>query len=177
MEKEVSNATWLAVSLISLAAFIGILVVVINVGNSTKNDAAESAIRLAYNMQSGELNDLIDTCTDMPMASIYSLLTRNYKNMVQLDIDDISDLSGVALANKLDDFQAGAPGYGITSFPDMEKYMTTSKGVWAKDGVGTDGAVMPYEILTKKNMLNGRAYIVVNKLKSETYKVTILKYK
>lgn len=179
MEKEVSSATWLAVSLISLAAFIGILIITLNAGNNAKNDAAESAIKLAYNMQSGEFNDLIDTCKDMPMASIYNLLTRNYKNMVQLDIVDISSEKGATLATTLTNFQNGAAGYGVESFAHsgIKKYMTTSKGLWALNGVGVEGAVMPYEILTKTGMLNGRGYIVVNRLKSETYKVTILKYK
>lgn len=176
MEREVSTATWLAVSLISLAAFIGILIIIVNAGNDAKNDAAETAIQLSYSMQSGEMNDLIDTCKDMPMASAYNLLTRNYKNMVQLDILDISSMSGTALSGKMEDFQAGASGYGSTSFAGVEKYKTTDKGLWAKDGVGNDGATMPYEIITKKGLLNGRAYVVVNKLKSETYKVTILKY-
>lgn len=176
MEREISTATWLAVSLISLAAFIGILVVILNAGNDAKNSAAESAIQLSHNMQSGEMNDLLDTCKDMPMAAIYNLLTRNYKNMVQLDIADVSSMSGTALADKLSAFQIGAASYGTTSFSGVEKYTTTDRGLWAKDGVGTDGATMPYEIITKKGFLNGRAYIVVNKLKSETYKVTILKY-
>lgn len=176
MEREVSSATWLAVSLISVAAFIGILIIVVNAGNQTKNLAADEAIRVAYSMQSGEFNDLLNTCKDMPMASVYSLLTRNYKNMVQLDIRDVSGMTGEGLANVLDSFQLGAAGYGTNSFSGVDKYKTTSKGLWAKDGVGTEGTTLPYEIISKRGILNGRAYIVVNKLKSETYKVTILKY-
>lgn len=178
MEREVSNAAWLAVSLISLAAFLGILIVVVNGGNNVKNQAAEESVRLAYAMQSGELDKLIDVCTDMPMASVYNLLTRNYKNLSQLDIVDVSKETGATLANTLDTFETGAASYGKNSFAHsgLEKYSTTSKGIWAKDGAGTNGATLPYEIITKKGILNGRAYIVVNKLKSETYKVTVLKY-
>ena len=51
MEREISSAAWLAVSMLSLAAFIGIVIWTVSVGNNTKGQAIEFGSELAYNME------------------------------------------------------------------------------------------------------------------------------
>ena len=130
MEREISSATWLAVSLMALAAFIGIVMWTVGVGNATKKQAIEFGSDLAYSMESGEMLSLVDSCHDMSMAAIYNILTRNYINISQVDIYRVtgSDLSAI-----IEDFEtkASQDSPNVTG-SSLTKWRTNKKGFWAK---------------------------------------------
>ena len=189
MEREISSVTWLAVSLIALAALIGLVIFTVNIGNKTKNDAIEYGVDIAYDLEFGEVRNLKDVCTDLPMASIYNILTKNYQNIECIEVynaklatnasenpnkkndGSLGDIIEVFDSNSGNSDKLNINGATCTSFK------ANASGKWTKDGLDTPGgAVMSYEILVANNMLNGRGYVTFNKMPSGMYKVKILWY-
>lgn len=184
MEREISAVTWLAVSLISLSIVIGIVMLTVGIGNNAKNQAIEYGADLSYDMDTGEIRDMRDTATDMSIAAIYSILTRNYKNIKQLDVRNITmmdDSSKASTINELDNISSDLADKVISG---ATSYKANSNGYWTAGGTNdasATGYVMIYEVLTDKTSeikgLTGRAYVVTSQIDSGTWKVTILKYK
>ena len=176
MEREISSATWMAVSLLALSAFIGIVIWTVSVGNTTKRQAIEFGSELAYTMESGEMANLVSSCTDMSMAAAYNILTRNYNNITEIDIYrcTASDLAAVIgeFEDKMDSDSAKVTGTTLT------KWRMNSKGLWSENGAvnSTKAVLMAYEVMAAEGMLSGRGYVTVNKLGSDTYRVKILYY-
>ena len=176
MEREISSATWLAVSLMALAAFIGIVMWTVGIGNTTKKQAIEFGSDLAYSMESGEMISLVNSCHDMSMAAIYNILTRNYVNITQVDIYRCtgSDLSAI-----IEDFEEKASQESVNvNGAALTKWRTNKKGLWSKNGSNTDPntVLMAYEVIMEEGILSGRGYMTVNKLPSDTFRVKILFY-
>lgn len=175
MEREISSATWMAVSLMALAAFIGIVMWTVSVGNSTKRQAMDFGSELAYSMESGEIQALTNTCTDMSMAAAYNILTRNYINISEIQIYrcTASDLSTV-----ITDFESKLKEDSTIAGTTKTTWKTNKKGYWTVNGsdTATDRVLLAYEVLMEEGLLSGRGYIGVNKLPSDTFRVKILFY-
>lgn len=184
MEREISAVTWLAVSLISLSIVVSIVMLTVGIGNNTKNQAIEYGADLSYDMDTGEIRDMRDTATDMSIAAIYSILTRNYKNIKQLDVRNITMMDDSSKANTINELDNSSADLAEKVFSGATSYKANSRGYWTINGIDDDSVssyVMLYEVLTDKTSeikgLTGRAYVVTTQLDSGTWKVTILKYK
>ena len=175
MEREISSATWMAVSLMALAAFIGIVMWTVSVGNNSKRQAMEFGSELAYSMESGELQALTNTCTDMSMAAAYNILTRNYINIAEIEI---YRCTGADLASIITDFEKKVRDGGNIAGTSKTVWKTNKKGYWTVNGSDTsaDKVLLAYEVLMSEGILSGRGYIAVNKLPSDTFRVKILFY-
>lgn len=174
MDREISSATWLAVSLIAVSAFIGMVIWTIQVGNVTKRQAIEFGADMTSSLETGETLGLIDTCTDMSMAAIYNILVRNYNNITQLDL---YRCTGSDMAITMEDFESKAADESVlVTGTSLTKWRANKKGLWAVDGSATDPntVLMVYEILMKEGMLSGRGYLTINRLPSDTLRVKIL---
>lgn len=176
MEREISSAAWLAVSMLSLAAFIGIVIWTVSVGNNTKGQAIEFGSELAYNMESGEMLNLVSTCTDMSMAAAYNILTRNYNNITQIDIYRCTSAD---LASVMEDFEDKMESDSSkVAGTTLTKWRLNKDGLWSENGdsKSAKSVLMAYEVMMSEGMLSGRGYVTVNKLQSDTFRVKILYY-
>ncbi len=77
MDREISLSVEIAVVLIALAAFIGILWVVVDMGQDMANDASYTASDVLVSVEEGKLSELVHTHNVMPAAAVYSLLRTN----------------------------------------------------------------------------------------------------
>lgn len=176
MEREISSAAWLGVSMMSLAAFMSIVIWTVAVGNNTKGQAIEFGSDLAYTMESGEMANLANACTDMSMAAAYNILTRNYNNVTQIDI---YKCTAVDISNVINDFETKAESESSTvTGTTLTKWRLNKNGFWSKNGSGntTDQVLMAYEVMQAEGILSGRGYVTVNKLGSDTFRMKILYY-
>ncbi len=179
MEREISAVTWLAVSLISLSIVISIVMMTVFIGNKTKNEAIEYAVDLADAMESGEMKGIRDLSTDLPMVSIYSLMTRNSGSISAVTIYDCSAVDNSILETRINEFVDNEDKLGTNPLDYGTTFKANSKGLWTVDGGESGGLVSNYEVLRDcngRNLLNGRGYMVANKLQNGTYRVSILKY-
>lgn len=183
MEREISAATWLAVSLISLAIVVGIVMLTVAVGNKTKNEAIEYGVDLSDDLESGEIRDLRNTATDMSMASIYSILTRNYQNVTQLDLYNITGQNSTAKSQSIAELDKQSSSLADKTLAGVQTYKANANGNWSINGSNANTVtnyVMVYEVLADKSTLtdgiSGRAYLVVTPLASGTWKISIMKY-
>ena len=176
MEREISSAAWLGVSMMSLAAFMGIVIWTVSVGNITKGQAIEFGADLAYTMESGEMANLANSCTDMSMAAAYNILTRNYNNVTQIDV---YKTTANDLTNVISDFEnkAASESSAVTG-TTLTKWRLNKNGFWAPNGSGitSNQVLMAYEVMQAEGILNGRGYVTVNKLGSDTFRIKILYY-
>lgn len=77
MDREISLSVEISVALIALAAFIGILWVVVDMGQDMANDASYTASDVLVAVEEGKLSELVHTHNVMPAAAVYSLLRTN----------------------------------------------------------------------------------------------------
>ena len=182
MEREISSVTWLAVALITVSIVIGLVMNTVYLGNKTKNQAIEYSVDLIEQMETSEIKELKDSCKDLPMISIYSILTRNYTCITELDIYDYtSEVNKTTVANAIDDFVANEDNLAYNTLANVNAFKPNTNGMWSLNGNPGDSnqSLFCYEIIENcngSNLLNGRAYIVASKLKDGNYKISILKY-
>lgn len=82
MEKEVSHAVEIGVTLVIMAAVIGIIFFTVFMGDSVKNDAFTFAVDTKTTVESAAIEDLYKAeQTDMPTATAYNIL-RRYSNSI-----------------------------------------------------------------------------------------------
>ncbi len=82
MEKEVSNIIELGVALVALAAVIGIMWFTVFQGQEVASDAAVVGSSIVSSVQVGALTELTDSETELPTASVFSLL-KTYSNEIE----------------------------------------------------------------------------------------------
>lgn len=180
MDREISSATWLAVSLVSLAAFLSIALWTVYLGNNLRQDTIDQSTDLAAGMQSGELDSLVNNTQEMNMAQVYNLLSRNYQNVTELDVYEFG--TGTNLGGAYDAFIATeSADPGVVSGITPVKWITNSQGYWTMDGKANDKTdhayVMCYEVISNQTgLLKGRCFIVANKLSNDTLRVKILHF-
>ena len=90
MEKEVSTATMLGVSLAILAAFISVVMVTVVVGNYIKASAYEQVGDMQVKMESGTLRELRDSDKEMSLAAVFGIIqnSKDYIEEVEYRIKD-----------------------------------------------------------------------------------------
>ncbi len=84
MEKEVSYALEIGVTLAVLSVLITIVFLTVNIGHDVRADAYEEGVRIASDLEDGNLFSLIGRENNMPTAAAYSLLRANSRIIPEL---------------------------------------------------------------------------------------------
>lgn len=84
MEKEVSSAVSLAVTLIALASVLGLVVYTVHMGQDLKVDVYDKGNRIEQDIGVGYLQDLTVSEKKMPMAAAYSLFRQYGKYIPEM---------------------------------------------------------------------------------------------
>ena len=105
MEREVSIATMLAVSMCALATFISIVMVTVTVGNYIKASAYEEVDDMQVKVECGTLRDLRDTDKEMSVAAVFGII-QNSEDYIESIEYRIKDKDG----NRVTDIQNNLSG-------------------------------------------------------------------
>ena len=81
MEREISVAVEIGVTLIALSVVISIIWFTVYLGNTMANDVTIEASDIVASNEVGSLEELCDTNTVMPTSAVYSLL-RTYSSNI-----------------------------------------------------------------------------------------------
>ena len=76
MEKEVSHAVEIGVTLIIIAAFMGLVFFTVSMGSTLKQDSHNYAVELSDSVSIKALDDLMGKETEVPMATAYNLIAQ-----------------------------------------------------------------------------------------------------
>ena len=172
MEHEVSRVSWLGVSLMALAVFIGISLFTVYLGNGVKNDAIEKGLDLIDTVSTADLKSSRELEKELPMAAIYTFLANNYEQVTVLAIEDLRATSD------LDKLFTELNKASTNKEPLLGNvYKTNKVGYWSINGEGDGKAyLMSYDILNA-SYLEGRGYLTSYKLTDGSYGVQIIVYK
>lgn len=149
MDREVSSAVQLGVTLMVLSALISLIMYTVYIGNTLKADVVDNTISIQTSVETGQLNSLSNgESVIMPTASIYYILTKEY--------------SGVSEVL-----------YPYVSATNYKRYKVNSKGYWTLNGAGTSGKYLfPADILEDAG-LAGKVKVTVDRLGGGMYSVHI----
>lgn len=85
MDREVSISTELAVGLVALAAFLGLLFYVVQIGRGIQADTAESLENMNNSISADYVQGLVngEISNEMPAVTAYNILTRYYQILTE----------------------------------------------------------------------------------------------
>lgn len=84
LEKEVSYALEIGVTLAVLSVLLTIVFLTVSIGNEVKIEAYDNGTRIVGVLEEGNISSLIGTENEMPTAAAYSLLRANGKVVHEL---------------------------------------------------------------------------------------------
>ena len=147
MEKEVSTAVQLAVSLIAISAVLAIVMGTVYIGNGLKSDLVTSTVDMQTELETGQLKTMSNSDTIMmPKAAIYTIISKERIGVTKLTVNGID-------------------------------YITNEQGRWVSQGDELaadydDGKyVFPEDIIL--NSLDGKVDVKVTKENNDLYSVSI----
>ena len=106
MEKEVSMAMQISVSLIAISALLSIVLFTVYLGQEVKVEAFDVANRMVIDSEVGLLEDLVGQENEMPMATAYSILRTYSRVIAKVTCHDSHHGAGVS---KVTDLTEGSP--------------------------------------------------------------------
>lgn len=83
MQKEISEVTHLSVKLILLSAVVGIILLIVGIGQGIEANFATESARMLEDLSVGVLDELVGQEVNMPSASAYNLLSLNAEYIVK----------------------------------------------------------------------------------------------
>lgn len=139
MEREVSSAMSIGITLVALAALISVIWVTVLIGNSVKVDAYNEANDIASNIASSQMysikykEDIV-----MPKAAAYSLLTLESNYVSELKYTDISGNSSIVIYSNDSWKSSGYINKNLTSLQDILTNNMTGKVELYVEPLGDD---------------------------------------
>lgn len=79
MEREVSTAAGLAVTMIAISALLWIVIFTVKVGNDVKVNAVESGVNLQTSIRTGQVESMTVENIVIPAAAAYHFFETNYR--------------------------------------------------------------------------------------------------
>lgn len=144
MDKEISQAVYLAVKLLSISALLSIVMFTVFIGKSFRDDVVEDVVVVNSSLESGQISSLsVGDTKVMPKVSFYYILYKEHPAVAKFTYNRI-------------------------------EYKILPTGQWTpKDARNGTTKYNTVDEILKESGLGGKVAIDINKIDSNSYEVSL----